>query len=185
MGFSAATQFDYFYDALAKRYPGIADANGTTTNFQFMNTPMSASWITGTELDVLIYRLYALPMLAGFTILIAMIAKRISGTWWAGSVAAAMIFLLSALSPYAWTQVAYFDLAILEPNLWTSPTQTFAAVLFAAAVLVVASRLRGDASGRGPWVLATLLLAAVMGAKYRLRYPAPWASSLRRGAHNT
>ncbi|MBI5909223.1 MAG: hypothetical protein HY848_04650 [Betaproteobacteria bacterium] len=43
----STTQFDYFYSALAKRYPGIADANGTTTNFQFMNTPMQAQWITG------------------------------------------------------------------------------------------------------------------------------------------
>lgn len=44
---ATTTQFDYFYDALAKRYPGIAAANGVTTNFQFMNTPMSAQWVTG------------------------------------------------------------------------------------------------------------------------------------------
>lgn len=45
----ATTQFDYFYEALAKRYPGIAAANGTTTNFQFMKTPLPAQWMTGSD----------------------------------------------------------------------------------------------------------------------------------------
>src|ERR1700733_2943792 len=49
MPFGQMTQFDYLYGALAKRYPGIENANGTTSNFQFMQTPMSASWITGQD----------------------------------------------------------------------------------------------------------------------------------------
>jgi hypothetical protein len=125
----------------------------------------ASSWVTGIELGTLIYRLYALPMLAGLTVLVAITAWRISRTWWAGAVAAAMVFVVSALSPYQWSQAAFFDLSLLESNMWTSPTQTFAAVLFAAAVLVVAVRLRGESSGRGPWILAAILLAAVMGAK--------------------
>jgi hypothetical protein len=97
--------------------------------------------------------------------LVAALARRLSGTWWAGSVAAALVFLVSALSPYQWSRAAFFDLSLLESNMWTSPTQTFAALLFAAAVLVVACRLRGEWSGVRPWILAALLLAAVMGAK--------------------
>jgi hypothetical protein len=47
MGFADKTQFDYLYDALAQRYPGIAKANGESANFQFMQTPMTADWVTG------------------------------------------------------------------------------------------------------------------------------------------
>jgi len=49
MGFAASTQFDYLYDALAQRYPGIASADGRSANFQFMQTPMAADWGTGRD----------------------------------------------------------------------------------------------------------------------------------------
>jgi hypothetical protein len=51
MPFKDKTQFDYLFDALAQKYPGIAAADGVTSNFQFMETPKSASWVTGFSAD--------------------------------------------------------------------------------------------------------------------------------------
>ncbi len=132
----------------------------------FVHAQLAASsWVTGIELQVLIYRLFALPMIAAFTVLVALCAKRISGQWWAGALAAVMTFLVSSLSPYQWSAGAFYDISLLEVNLWVSPTQVFAAVLFAAAVLLMIDRLRAESPARGDWVLIALLLAAVMGAK--------------------
>lgn len=132
----------------------------------FVHAHMAASsWVTGIELQTILFRLLVLPMVAAFTVLIALIAQRISGKWWAGALAAVMTFLVSAFSPYRWTEGAFFDLSILELNIWVSPTQTFGAVLFAAVALLLVDRLRGEPGGRGEWVMIAILLAAVMGGK--------------------
>jgi hypothetical protein len=125
----------------------------------------AASWISGVELQTIVYRLFGLPMLAAFTVLISLTAWRLTGRWWPGALAAAATFALGALSPYGWAPGAYFDLSLLYQNLWVSPTQTFAATLFAALVLPLIDRLRGEAGGRGQWVAVVLLTGAVMGAK--------------------
>jgi hypothetical protein len=51
MSIQDETQFDYFFDALAQKYPGIADADGVTSNFQFMETPYDASWQNGNDAE--------------------------------------------------------------------------------------------------------------------------------------
>jgi hypothetical protein len=42
--FSDKTQFDYLYDALAQKYPGIKNCDGKNTMFQFVTTPIAADW---------------------------------------------------------------------------------------------------------------------------------------------
>ena len=49
MTFTSQTQFDYLFDALAQKYPGIADADGVSSCFQFMETPMAANWTLGSD----------------------------------------------------------------------------------------------------------------------------------------
>ncbi|CAA7623617.1 hypothetical protein [Magnetospirillum sp. UT-4] len=51
MPFGNLTQFDYLYAALANKYPGIAAADAKSTAFQFMDTPLSASWIKDDDAD--------------------------------------------------------------------------------------------------------------------------------------
>jgi hypothetical protein len=42
--FSEKTQYDYLYDALAAKFPGIKNADGKGTMFQFVGTPIEATW---------------------------------------------------------------------------------------------------------------------------------------------
>lgn len=44
------TQFDWLYNALVNKYPGL-DTDGKTNQFQFMATPMTANWTIGTDSD--------------------------------------------------------------------------------------------------------------------------------------
>lgn len=47
--FTDKTQFDYLFDALAQKYPGIKNADGKNTLFQFSTFPIAASWKEGRD----------------------------------------------------------------------------------------------------------------------------------------
>ncbi|WP_157545142.1 hypothetical protein [Microtetraspora fusca] len=123
----------------------------------------SASWVTGVEPMVLLYRLAVLPMLAGFAVLTGTIGHRVTGSRVAAALAVAGTLLVSMPSLYGNTNgLLLWD--GLQPSGWGSPSQMFGALLSAAVVLVLAELLEGR-GGRGAWVLLAVLLAAVMGAK--------------------
>ena len=48
-GFEDKTQFDYLYDALAQKYPGLVAANDNASIFQFAQAPVAANWVTGND----------------------------------------------------------------------------------------------------------------------------------------
>jgi|GEM_PF-5216879 len=48
-GFENKTQFDYLYDALAQKYPGLVAKNSDSSVFQFSQMPIAANWITGND----------------------------------------------------------------------------------------------------------------------------------------
>ncbi|MEV4508867.1 hypothetical protein AB0K00_07910 [Dactylosporangium sp. NPDC049525] len=140
----------------------------------FVYPEMAAtSWVTGIDPLTLLVRLTPLPMLAGTLLLVAVLARRLTGGWWTGPVAAAVTLLVLAPDPYGWPHYdgwfgfgAYEDGSMFRMVAWTSPTQTFGALLFAAVVLVLLDRFQGDGTQRkGPWVLFALLLAGLAGAK--------------------
>ncbi|WP_214412870.1 hypothetical protein [Sphaerisporangium fuscum] len=134
----------------------------------------AASWITGVEPVVLVFRLAMLPMLAAFLVLIAMTARRVTGSWrGTAPVLAGTVFVgtpnlyLSSNLVFGWNGLQY--------TAWRSPTQTFGALLFAPVVIVLLDLLvpavaaRGSGrrlpSRRGLWTLLAVFLVAVMGAK--------------------
>lgn len=132
----------------------------------------STSWTTGIEMQTLLYRLSLLPMLAGLVLMVATLARRLTGVWWTGPVAVLITFFTLAPDPYRWPLPPFFadsfgavdDASLLRPVLWSSPTQTFGAVLFAAAVLLLMDLIDGG-RGRRRWALFAMLLVGVMGAK--------------------
>ncbi|MDG6102669.1 hypothetical protein Daura_41890 [Dactylosporangium aurantiacum] len=137
----------------------------------FVYPEMAAtSWVTGIDPLTLLVRLTPLPMLAGTLLLVALLARRVTGGWWTGPAAAAVALLVLAPDPYGWPHPdgwfgfgPYEDGSIYRMVAWTSPTQTFGALLFAAVVLLLTDALRG--ARPGTWLLCTLLLAGLAGAK--------------------
>ncbi len=132
----------------------------------------STSWITGIEPQVLLLRLSPLPMVFGFLMLMAVLGKRLTGRWWAGAAAAVTTYFVLTPTPYQWRlggwfstfgTNAYEDGSSLRAQMWTSPTQTFGAILFAGLALVLVDVL--TVANRRRWALVVLLTAAVTGGK--------------------
>ncbi len=138
----------------------------------------ATSWATGIEPVVLLYRLSLLPMFVVFTLLTAAAARRLTGGWWSGPVAAGMALFGTVAGPYLWTDVQRMSLGIKATPVWdtqtllatwTSPTNLFGLALFAAALLVFIDLFAGDARRlRSEWLLAGLLVFGVAGAKASL-----------------
>jgi hypothetical protein len=152
----------------------------------FVYPDMAAtSWVTGIDPLTLLVRLSPLPMMVAFLLLIAAIARRLTGLWWTGPVAAGAALLVNAPDPYGWRLNdgwfgfgAVEDGSVFRLTSWTSPTQTFGQLLFAALALLLVDILMPAASdnagnadgagrkvGAGRWVLLSILLAGVAGAK--------------------
>lgn len=59
------TQFDYLYDALANKYPGLVASDGSQV-FQFAVAPIGASWVTGNDANAYGIANSVSPSLGGF-----------------------------------------------------------------------------------------------------------------------
>ncbi|HEX8626775.1 MAG TPA: hypothetical protein VF755_01220, partial [Catenuloplanes sp.] len=121
-------------------------------------------WATGIELQTLLYRLSPLPMLIAFVVLVAVAASRVVGGWWAGPAAAVVTMVGTVANPYPWAPGSVFDGQTLDAT-WTSPTNLFGLLLFAAVLLLVIDLVGGGQRGRRPWVLLAVLLTVLAGAK--------------------
>jgi hypothetical protein len=127
----------------------------------------AASWLTGIEPQVLIMRLIPLPMVAAFVVVVIALVHRLTKRWWPGALAVLLTLAGVAISPFAWTDRPAY-IGIITDNLWISPTQTYAALYFAAVVYVFAGIIRAEGAERRrpiPWVVLTFLLGALAGAK--------------------
>ncbi|GLW96932.1 hypothetical protein Misp02_10190 [Microtetraspora sp. NBRC 16547] len=124
----------------------------------------AASWITGLEPLVLLIRLAMLPMLAALVVLIGMTARRVIGLWGGASLAVVGSIFVAIPSLYLGSNGSFTWGGI--PDLaWTSPTQTFGALLFAGVVLLLIDTYRHRAHALRQSLLTGVLLLAVMGAK--------------------
>ncbi|WP_433614331.1 hypothetical protein ACQP2P_08115 [Dactylosporangium sp. CA-139114] len=139
----------------------------------FVYAEMAAtSWVTGIEPHVLLVRLAPLPMLFGLVALLGVIGRRLTGVWWAGAAAAVVTFFVLTPLPYHWPLEGWFsafgtnayeDGSSLRAQLWTSPTQTFGALLFAGLALALVEAMATPTKAR--WALVAALIAGVTGAK--------------------
>jgi hypothetical protein len=127
----------------------------------------AASWLTGIEPQTLILRLLPLPMVAAFLLIVIAAVRRITGRWWAGTLAVLLMLTGVAMVPVAWSFQPIYN-GLITDNLWVSPTQTYAALFFIAVVYVLAGILQSDRAERRrpvPWIVFAFLLGAVAGAK--------------------
>ncbi|MDG6108260.1 hypothetical protein Daura_21635 [Dactylosporangium aurantiacum] len=134
----------------------------------------STSWATGIEPFILVTRLTPLVMTVAYAVLIASFGRRLIGTWWGGALTVLATFFVLSPDPYGWVLSSFYRAYGFDPTedgsnlalyLWTSPTQTFGALLFVPLMLVLLDLLREHGNDRRRWVLFALLPAAVMGAK--------------------
>jgi hypothetical protein len=128
----------------------------------------ATSWITGIEPLVLVNRLLPLAMVVAFLVLMIAIAHRLTGRWWVGNLALLLMVIGQSVSPFAWVGVPTYNGRFID-HVLVSPTQTLAAVLFAAAIYVFIDLLRGDKLDRAArirsWVVFAALTGGVSGAK--------------------
>ncbi|XVU29023.1 hypothetical protein ACQPZJ_18755 [Actinoplanes sp. CA-054009] len=142
---------------------------GTRLNYHWYVYAHGAatSWLTGIEPQTLMLRLLPLPMVAAFLVIVVAAVRQITGRFWPGNVALLLMTLGVTLNPFSWTGAPIFS-GIFVGNLWVSPTQTYAALFFAAVVFQLAVIFQLDRAGLrrpAPWILLTLLVGAVAGAK--------------------
>jgi hypothetical protein len=127
----------------------------------------ASSWVSGVELDEILYRLHAVPLAVLTVLLVAVLAARVSGRLWAGPVAAALTVFVGLFSPYVWNWVGppTVELNMLTLHIWASPTQNYGLVLFLPLVLLVADRLRRAPGAAGQWAMIVVLTIVTMGGK--------------------
>jgi hypothetical protein len=137
----------------------------------------ATSWVTGIETRTLQVRLSYLPMVAALPVLVAVAARRLTGRWWPGPVAAAVTCFGVAADPYSWPLVPggfrpmmtgfspVDDGAFLRLGNWNSFSQTFAAVICVPLVVVLVDLLRGRDRSWRAWGLFVALVAVIAGAK--------------------
>ncbi|MEQ4717343.1 hypothetical protein [Nonomuraea sp. B19D2] len=123
----------------------------------------AASWVTGVEPLVLLYRLAVLPMLAALVVLLGAVGRRITGSWAGGLAGLVSAVFVVAPNMYVGSVAGVFSWASAQS--WSSPSQVFGALLFAPVVLLVIDLLGRSGTGRGRWLLLVISMSAVMGAK--------------------
>ncbi|MFF3442977.1 hypothetical protein [Streptosporangium sp. NPDC002721] len=126
----------------------------------------AASWVTGVEPLVLLFRLGMLPMLVAFVVLVGAIGHRVTGSRAGALLSIAGTILVAVPSLYV-NANGLFTWTGVQHSSWESPTQTFGALLFAPVILLLVDLLerRRRARGAGGWLLLGVFLVAVMGAK--------------------
>ncbi len=125
----------------------------------------ATSWATGIEPATLLYRLAGLPMFVAFVVLTAVTARRITGAWWSGPVAAGLAVFGVAATPYAWVSGSVPTSQTLSTT-WISPTHLFGLALFSALLVVIVDMVDpAHHRRRAEWVLTAVLTFAVGGAK--------------------
>lgn len=124
----------------------------------------ATSWITGVEPMVLQLRLGMLPILTAFLILIGTTGRRVTGSWTAALITIIGTILVAAPNLYLGRD-GPFGWGGLPDTSWSSPTQTFGALLFAPVVLLLIDLFERRRHGAGTWFLLAVFLVAVMGAK--------------------
>ncbi|WP_433611602.1 hypothetical protein ACQP2P_44755 [Dactylosporangium sp. CA-139114] len=134
----------------------------------------AASWATGIEPYVLVTRLSMLPVIFALVVAVAAVGRRVGGSWTAGAGTALAAFFALSPDPYGWVQDLFYrdygfnatdDGSNIRLTLWTSPTQTFGALLFVPLMLILLDLLREHGADRRRRLAFLLLPAAVMGAK--------------------
>lgn len=142
------------------------EAGQPLTHHWLLHAEIAAtSWVTGIEPQTLLFRLSSLPMIVVFGAVLALLARRIVGAWWAGAVTLGGTWLLLGPAPVPWAG-RLAPAGGFQGTLWLCPTQTFGALLFVGTMtLLVVMLTRQDGHMAGQWLALGAVTAVAMGAK--------------------
>lgn len=134
---------------------------GDTLRYHYLSDAhmAAASMITGVSPATVLLRLWAVPVAATAVLVLAGLARELTGRWWAGAMAGAVAFVGAPLMLGA--PVTASGGGALS---YLSPSQTYAMPLLILLAVCAVDVLRGRHLGAG-WVLVPLLALACAGAK--------------------
>ncbi len=142
--------------------PGLPQVSGHALDYHwFANAHMAAGVdITGISSELVLLRLWILPVYVVSLLIFAALARQVSRTWWAGIVAASTL----AITQFA--DIWHFPAGLgLSPMSLYSPSLVVGAMMAAAAaVFLIEALYRGPAPWR-IWFLVVPSLIAAGGAK--------------------
>ncbi len=158
---------DYYIDVywhmanageLTRRFPPeVPSVSGRTLRYHwFANADMAAAHLTtGSDLAVLVLRLWPLAMTAIVAGLLYALCRRLTGASWPGALAVLMVVMPALFMPWGW-----FNTINPVSVLQGSPSQTYGVIATLLATHVLVDLLKGQMR-RGGWVV--LVLAVFMG----------------------
>ena len=126
----------------------------------------SAHWITGIELDELIFRIVPLELILLTVLGLAAVAVILTGRVAAAPVAAVLAVGAGDLAAWQWAvkTALYTDGPLAVPGV-LSPTQALGCALLPPLIAVTAMILRRIRPGPGPWLAAVVLIAVLSTTK--------------------
>jgi hypothetical protein len=119
----------------------------------------SASLITGVPLGSVMLRLWVGPVALTSVLVIAALARKVSGVWWTGPLAAFIAVGLDVAS--IWPRFGNYVATVVP---WYSPTLTFSIPIVTVTLALLVDLARGHRLGRA-WILLGLLLVVSAGSK--------------------
>jgi hypothetical protein len=142
--------------------PGLPQVSGHPLDYHwFANAHMAAGVdITGLPSELVLLRLWILPVYVVSMLIFAAMARQVSRTWWAG------VLAVSTLAVGQFADIWPFPAGMgSSPLTFYSPSLVFGTLMAAAAAMFLMDMLyRGSAPWR-MWFLAVPLLAVAGGAK--------------------
>ncbi|GGK98004.1 hypothetical protein GCM10012284_35330 [Mangrovihabitans endophyticus] len=134
---------------------------GDTLHYHFLSDADMAmgSMVSGVAPAVVLLRLWAVPIIAIAALVLAALARDLTGRWWAGPLAAGLGF---AGLPAVLGGVAEVPGGLAVS--YVSPSQTYALPLLCLLIAIAVDAFRGGLRA-GVWVMLPLLAVACAGAK--------------------
>ena len=142
--------------------PGLPQVSGHGLDYHwFANAHMAAGVdITGASTELVLFRLWILPVYVVIMLVFAAMARQVSRTWWTGIVAAGMLMIGQIVD--VWAVPGGMG---STPLTFYSPSLVFGTLMAAAAgVFLMDALFRGPAPWR-LWLLIVPLLVVAGGAK--------------------
>lgn len=148
-------------------YPYV-EYPGDLTYQWFVHAHMAASsWATGIDVELLYRRFDPLTLTVVATLGVALLATRVAQTRVAAPLAVALLVLVGSfdITGTVIGEAATEDRFFYGLMLMHSPTQAFAYAISVPVILMVIDLLRCPLRWRPPWIVWTVLVTAIAGAK--------------------